>query len=91
MQMDSRLLDDLARLIGGAMGTAQGARHEVEAALRRQLERVLARMELVGRDEFEAVKAMAAKARVEQEVLAERVARLEARLAELGQPPSSGA
>jgi len=92
MQMDSRLLDDVARLIGGAMGTAQSARHEVEARLRRQLERVLGRMDLVSRDEFEAVRAIAIKARAEQEALAERVARLEARLGERGSSaPSVGA
>jgi BMFP domain-containing protein YqiC len=87
MQVDNRLFDDLARLLSGAMGTAQGARHELESLFRRQLERALAGMNLVGRDEFEAVKAMAAKARAEQEALAERLARLEA---ELGarQPPA---
>lgn len=90
MQMDSRLLDDVARLIAGALGTAQGARHEVEAALRRQLERVLARMDLVSRDEFEAVKAMAARARAEQEVLEERLARLEASLGDPKGPSSPG-
>ncbi len=80
MQIDSRLLDDLARLFGGAMGTAQGARHEVEALFRRQVERALSAMEVVGRDEFEAVKAMAVKARTEQEALQERLTRLEAAL-----------
>ncbi|MGD9537494.1 MAG: accessory factor UbiK family protein [Alphaproteobacteria bacterium] len=80
MQFDSRLIDDLARMFGGAMGGAQGVRHEVEAAFRRQLERALASMDLVSRDEFEAVKAIAAKARAEQEALEARVARLEAAL-----------
>lgn len=86
MQIDSRLLDDLARLFGGAMGTAQGARHEVEALFRRQVERALARMDLVSRAEFEAVKEMAANARSAQEALEERLARLEAELA-ARQPP----
>ncbi len=81
MQIDSQLLDDLARLFGGAMGTAQGARHEVEALFRRQVERALSAMELVSRDEFEAVKQMAAKARAEQEALQERLVRLEAEIA----------
>lgn len=81
MQIDSRLLDDLARLFGGALGTAQGARHEVEALFRRQVERTLGAMDLVSRDEFEAVKQMAATARKEQEALQERLARLEAELA----------
>ncbi len=87
MQIDSRLLDDLARLLSGAMGTAQGARHEVEGLFRRQIERALGAMDVVGRDEFEAVKAIAAKARAEQEALAERLARLEAQLG--SRPPSS--
>lgn len=80
MPIDSRLLDDLARLFGGAMGTAQGARHEVEGLFRRQVERALAAMDVVSRDEFEAVKEIASKARAEQEALQERVARLEAEL-----------
>lgn len=80
MQFDSRLIDDLARMFGGAMGGAQGVRHEVEAAFRRQMERALASMDVVSRDEFEAVKAIAAKARAEQEALEARVARLEAAL-----------
>ena len=82
MQMDNRLLDDFARIINGALGSAGGLRSEFEGLVRRQLERLLAGMELVPRQEFEAVKAIAAKARAEQEALAERLAKLEARLAE---------
>ena len=77
MQSQNRLLDDLARVASGALGVAAGMREEVEARLRDQFERVLARMELVTREEFEAVRAMAIKAREEQEVLSERVAALE--------------
>lgn len=80
MQADNRLLDDLARVASGAMGAASGLKDEVEAIVRRQLERILASMDLVSRDEFDAVKEMAAKARAEQEALSERVARLEAAL-----------
>ena len=80
MQTDNRLLDDLARVASGAMGAASGLRGEIEAAVRRQLERILASMDLVSRDEFDAVKEMAAKARAEQEALSERVAKLEATL-----------
>jgi len=81
MQSQNRFLDDLARVASGALGTLSGVRTEVETRLREQLERVLAGMDLVSRDEFEAVKAMAAKARSEQEDLAHRVAELESKLA----------
>lgn len=81
MQVDNRLLDDLARVAGGALGAISGVRHEVEARLKQQFERILTEMDLVQRDEFEAVKAMAAKARAEQEALEKRVAELEAALA----------
>ena len=62
------------------MGTLTGVRDEVETRLREQFERILGRMNLVRREEFDAVQAMAAKARAEQEALAARVAALEARL-----------
>jgi BMFP domain-containing protein YqiC len=81
MQSQNRFFDDLARVAAGALGTLSGVKSEVEARLREQLEKVLAGMDLVSRDEFEAVKAMAAKARSEQEDLANRLADLEARLA----------
>jgi BMFP domain-containing protein YqiC len=81
MQSQNRFFDDLARVAAGAMGTLSGVRSEVESRLREQLERVLAGMDLVTRDEFEAVKAMAAKARAEQEDLAKRLAELEGLLA----------
>jgi BMFP domain-containing protein YqiC len=81
MQSQNRFLDDLARVASGALGTLSGVKTEVETRLREQLERVLAGMDLVSRDEFEAVKAMAAKARSEQEDLAHRLAELESKLA----------
>jgi BMFP domain-containing protein YqiC len=81
MQSQNRFFDDLARVAAGAMGALSGVRGEVEARLREQLERVLAGMDLVSRDEFEAVKAMAAKARAEQEDLAKKMTELESRLA----------
>ena len=77
MQTQNKLLDDLARVASGAIGVAAGMREEVEARLRDQFERVLARMDLVSREEFEAVRAMAVKAREEQEVLSDRLAVLE--------------
>jgi BMFP domain-containing protein YqiC len=88
MQTQGRFFDDLARMAAGAVNTLSGVKGEVETRLREQLERVLAGMDLVSRDEFEAVKAMAAKARAEQEDLAAKVAALEARLAALSPPPA---
>lgn len=81
MQFDHRLVDDLARVAGGALGTLAGIRDEVEARLRQQFERILAGMDLVTREEFEVVRAMAQTAREEQEKLLVRIAELEARLA----------
>lgn len=83
MQTQNRFFDDLARVAAGALGTLSGVKSEVESRLREQLEKVLAGMDLVSRDEFEAVKAMAAKARSEQEDLANRLAELESKLATL--------
>ncbi len=78
MQTQNRLLDDLARVATSALGVAAGMRAELEARLRDQFERVLSGMDLVTREEFDAVKAMAAKARAEQEDMAARLAALEA-------------
>jgi BMFP domain-containing protein YqiC len=83
MQSQNRFFDDLARVTAGAMGTLSGLKGEVESRIREQLERVLAGMDLVSREEFEAVKAMAARARSEQEDLAKRMAELESRLTNL--------
>ena len=80
MQTENRLLDDLARLASSAMGAAAGVRAEIEARIKAQLERMMADIDRVPRDEFEAVKQMAATARAEQEALALRVAALEAAL-----------
>jgi len=91
MQSQNRFFDDLARVAAGAVGTLSGVRTEVESRLREQLERVLSGMDLVTREEFEAVKAMASKARTEQEDLAKRVAELEELVAALRpqEPPAS--
>ena len=78
--MENRILDDLAKVAEGAMGGVAGVRQEIESRLRQQFERILANMEVVSREEFEVVKAMAAKARMEQESLAARLAALEERL-----------
>jgi BMFP domain-containing protein YqiC len=82
MQTENRFLDDLAKVAAGAVGGLSGIKHEVETRLREQFERILGRMNLVSREEFDAVKAMAAKARAEQETLAARLAALEAKLAD---------
>lgn len=78
MQSRNKLLDDLARVASGAAGTVAGIRGEVETVVRQRIEAVLSDLNLVPRDEFNAVKAMAAKARAEQEKLEKRVAELEA-------------
>ncbi len=83
MQTTNKLLDDLARVASGALGVAAGMREEVESAMRQRFSRVLGDLDMVGRDEFEAVKAMAAKARTEQDALKLRVAALEEALARL--------
>jgi BMFP domain-containing protein YqiC len=79
-QTSGRLFDDLSRLITDAAGVAEGARREVETVVKAQFERLLAGMDVVTREEFEAVKEMAAKARGENEALAARIAALEAKL-----------
>jgi BMFP domain-containing protein YqiC len=86
MQTQNRLFDDLARVAGGAFGALAGLRNEIEEMVKQRLERLLADLDHVPREEFEAVKAMAEKARLEQEALTARVAALEAALAEVQKP-----
>lgn len=74
----NRVFDDFARLVTDATEMAQGVRREAETAMKSQLERVLATMDVVTREEFEAVKQMAAMARDENEKLSQRIAALEA-------------
>jgi BMFP domain-containing protein YqiC len=76
----SRIFDDLAKLMTNAAGAAQGVRREIDTLVQSQMERLLNNMELVKRDEFEAVKAMAQKARDENDALTARLALLEAKL-----------
>jgi BMFP domain-containing protein YqiC len=90
MQSENRILSDIARLASGAAGVAAGMREEVETQIRQKLQTLLADMDLVSREEFDAVKAVAAKAREEQEVLAQRVAKLEAGLAAEFEAESEG-
>lgn len=79
-QTSNRLLDDLAKLMTDAAGAAQGLRGEMQTLMRSQGEKFLREMDLVQREEFEAVKAMAVKAREQNEKLEARLAALEAKL-----------
>ena len=79
----NRILDEFAKLMTDAAGAAQGVRREVETAFKAQAERLLNSMEVVQREEFEAVRDMAVKARAENKALAARIDALEARIAEL--------
>ena len=79
-QTSNRFFDELAKLMTDAAGVAQGVRREAETAFRTQVERWIADLDLVKREDFEVVREMASKARAENERLAARVAALEARL-----------
>ena len=80
-QTRGRLFDDLSRLMTDAAGLAEGAKREVETLARAQLERLMAGMDLVSREQFEAVREMAALARTQNDKLEARIAALEAKLA----------
>ena len=80
MATNNRLFEDFARVAQGAAGALAGLRDELEGRIKDQVDRVLSRMNLVRREEFDAVQAMAAKARREQEALAARLAVVEAKL-----------
>ena len=84
MQTRSKFMDDLSQLMTNAAGVAQGAREEAEAAMRGMMDRFLADRNLVTREEFDAVREMAVKAREENDALAARIAELEAKLADEG-------
>jgi BMFP domain-containing protein YqiC len=81
MPNDNRLFEDFSRMAGGAMSSLTALREEMEARVREQIERMLANMDLVRRDEFEATQAMAEAARAENAELAKRLEALEAQLA----------
>jgi len=76
-QTQNRIFDELGRLFTNAAGAAQGVRQEIETVLRGQAERLVADMDLVTREEFEAVRAMAQLAREENEALKARIEALE--------------
>lgn len=80
MQTQSPFFDELARLMTEAAGAADGVRREAETAMRSQLQRLLADMEFVSREEFEAARDMARAARAENEMLKSRLDALESRL-----------
>ena len=77
-QTTGRFFDELGKLITDAAGAADGVRKEIESVVRAQAERVLRDLDVVQREDFEAVKAMAQKAREENEALKQRIAALEA-------------
>jgi BMFP domain-containing protein YqiC len=91
MQSQSKILDDMAKLASSALGVAAGMRSEVEARFREQMERLLTQMDLVPREEFDAMAAVAAAAREGQETLATQVVALEKRLAALEAAQSKAA
>ena len=82
MQTRNPFIDDLTKVANGAMGALTGVKDEVTARMRDQIAKILDGMDIPRRDEFDAVKAMAAKAREENEELKHKIAALEAKLAE---------
>lgn len=79
-QTSNKLFDDLAKLLTNAAGAAQGVRREIDTVMRSQAERILNELDVVSREEFDAVRDMAARAREENEALGKRIEALEARL-----------
>ena len=88
MQTENPLLDGLARFFTDAAGAANSVRNEIDTFMRQRLEKLVTDMDFVPREEFEAVKAMAAKARSENEQLAARLAEIEKKLAAMA--PQAG-
>lgn len=81
MQSENRMFDDLVKMVNGFAGTMAGMGREAESSMREKMREFVAGADFVGRDEFEAVKAMAAAARDENEILKARIAALEAKVA----------
>ena len=79
MQTNNRFFDDMSKVMTNAMGVAQGAKDEAETAMKSWIDRWMADREFVTREEFDAVKAMAQKAREENAALSARIAALEAK------------
>lgn len=82
MAIDTRIVDDLARIASGALGAAVSLRDEAQTQMKERLAGIFANLDLVTREEFEAVREMAAQARAEQEAMAARLEALEAKLGE---------
>lgn len=89
MQSRNRIFDDFARVAGGAAGTLSELREEIENVVRTRVERVADDFNLVSREEFDAVKAVATKARAEQEKLEKRVTELESQLKKISAAKSA--
>jgi BMFP domain-containing protein YqiC len=85
-QTSNKLFDDFAKLLTNAAGAAQGVRREVDTVMRSQAERILNELDVVSREEFDAVRDMAAKAREENDALEQRIAVLEAKLGAKAKP-----
>ena len=91
MQTQNKLFDDLARVANGAVSTVMGIKDEIDAMVRQRIERFLGDADMVTREEFDAVKAMAVKARTENEKLTARIAKLEADAAKPANPKAKAA
>ncbi len=87
----SRFFDELAKVMTNAAGAAQGARREVDNLVKAQIERVLADIQVVQREEFDVVRDMASMARTENEALRTQIAALEERLVALESKPATAA
>jgi BMFP domain-containing protein YqiC len=85
-QTSNKLFDDFAKLLTNAAGAAQGVRREIDTVMRSQAERILNELDVVSREEFDAVRDMAAKAREENDALEQRIAVLEAKLGAKAKP-----
>jgi len=81
MQSENRLFDDLVKMVNGVAGTMAGMGREAESSARERFKEWMGGADFVGRDEFEAVKAMAAAARDENDILKARISALEAKVA----------
>ncbi|MEO7239818.1 MAG: accessory factor UbiK family protein [Sphingomicrobium sp.] len=86
MQSENRMFDDLVKMVNGVAGTMAGAGREAEASMREKMREWVGGSDFVGRDEFEAVKAMAAAARDENDALKARIATLEGKAAGTARP-----